>query len=137
MLNLAPFPFLFFSLQICSFAQTLSYDDRKQAKKACAIALLEITLSGNCLSMRSTVNSVLFFGGIIPGLFPCKNTEKRTERCTTRLISKEGVVHFKPNQYILKKGFWKVKFKLTLTYDKLNTKIIYPLEIPMKRTLKL
>lgn len=78
-----------------------------------------------------------FFGGIIPVLFPCKNTEKRTERCTTRLINKEGVVHFKPNQYILKKGFWKVKFKLTLTYDKLNTKIIYPLEIPMKRTPKL
>lgn len=54
-----------------------------------------------------------------------------------KLIGKKGVVHFKSNQHILKEAFWKLKFKLILIYDKMDTKIIYSLETAVKHTLKL
>lgn len=93
----------------------------------------------NWLSVRSTVASVLFGG---KSLLLCRGMKKRTEgegTCPGRLVRKEWFIssQLKPNQYTLKEGFWKFKLKLILTYDKLDDKIMYPLQISVKHALNL
>lgn len=131
----SPFPI---SLLLCSdmlFYSSTGVWWSKAIKKSKYYLFTRDNIMRNWLSVRSTVASVLFGGKSLLLLLLCRDMKKRTEgegTCLDLLVRKEWFIssQLKPNQYTL-------KFKLILTYDKLDDKIMYPLQISVKHTLNL